>query len=152
MSALPMPTPDSGSWIDLCGAPSQALQDRCQERVSQHLQKGDYSVSSIAAIAALRPAMLDRSLVIGEKDYEALRRLCQVWDVDLRPSPITSHRPLVGPLIVAMKKLLFPVLRVFLKDTLRQQRDFNSQTLVLLTQLCNRISSSSQETFPDTSR
>ena len=81
-------------------------------------------------------------LQVSNDQLEKLRRLCQVWDVDIRPGEITSHRPIIGRVIVAGKKLLFPVIRALLKNYLSQQREFNAAAISLLADLCSRNSAS----------
>lgn len=84
----------------------------------------------------MEPGVLKSTLKASDVELEALRRLCQIWDVDLKQPAITSHRKFIGPIIVAAKRIVFPILRTFMRDTLRQQRDFNAQAIALLMQLC----------------
>ena len=92
----------------------------------------------LPVLAAELDAVHDRKADPDDPSLDKLRRLCQLWDVDLRCSGITSHRPVLGPFIVAMKKLFYPFLRVFLKDALQQQRDFNAAAVSLLADLASK--------------
>ena len=82
---------------------------------------------------------LKKKCSISPAKLEKLRELCALWDVDLKPAKITSHRKFIGPLIVGVKKALFPIVRVFLKDFLRQQRSFNGAVVAALSDVSNDI-------------
>jgi hypothetical protein len=71
-----------------------------------------------------------------------LRRLCQIYGVRIRPETITSHRKIIGPVIVAVKKVLFRVVEGLLGKTIKHQRDFNAEVVALLTDLCNEAGAS----------
>ncbi|MCB0353122.1 MAG: hypothetical protein KDD64_06335, partial [Bdellovibrionales bacterium] len=75
---------------------------------------------------------------VSDEVLEKLRRLCQLWNVRLLPQEkITSHRPLIGPVIVAVKKAIFPIVRYILKDVLHQQRSFNAAAIQLLAEIAS---------------
>lgn len=103
------------------------------------LRRGD-----LEYISNLRLSLLDRELSVSDDTLERLRALCALWEVDLKPGAITSHRKLIGPIIVAAKKLAFPILRAFLKDSFRRQRDFNAAVVVLLSDLARKIDNPGQ--------
>jgi hypothetical protein len=63
--------------------------------------------------------------------------LCQIYSVDIKEREISSHRRFVGPCIVAVKKVLFKIVKVLLGPTFKHQRDFNAVTVSLLIDLCN---------------
>ena len=81
--------------------------------------------------------VIPKSLSLDPIRLEKLRRLCQLWEVDIRIGEITSHRKYIGPVIVKAKQLMFPVMRFMLKDLIREQRDFNSASIQLMASLCN---------------
>ena len=89
--------------------------------------------------------LCDGSLKLSKKRLEKLRRLCQLWEVNLKPAEITSHRKVIGPLIVAVKKLVYPILKVLLKETIKQQRDFNAAAVALIADLANESENQSEE-------
>ncbi len=84
-------------------------------------------------------------LHISEKKLEKLRILCQLWDLKLSPREISSHRKFIGPIIVTVKKKLFPIFQFFLKDLIRQQRDFNATTIRLMAEICQEESKSESQ-------
>ena len=69
---------------------------------------------------------------------EAFRQCCLAWEAD-RPAPLTSHRPILGKVIIAVKKALRWSLRFLNEPFLARQRDFNWNLLVVLRNLLERI-------------
>ena len=125
-----------GSWIRIEGADQPELAGRLKARLDRKVRADEVNLDEIRRVEKLTflPA---GKIELGGESLDKLRRLCQLWDIDLRCQGISSHRPLIGPLIVAIKKLLYPVLKVFLKDTLQQQRDFNAAAVSLLADLAS---------------
>ncbi|MEZ5331465.1 MAG: hypothetical protein R2991_05315 [Thermoanaerobaculia bacterium] len=62
----------------------------------------------------------------------------EVWESD-RPFPITSGRRVVGPLVVALKKLLRPLWRAPLGDLLERQRAYNVELIARIEELHRRL-------------
>ena len=70
---------------------------------------------------------------------DKFRIACSRWDVHLKPpSSITSHRPLIGPIIVMVKKAIYPILRNLLKDFTREQREFNAASLAIMAEMTQK--------------
>lgn len=123
-------------WIEVCGSDRAELGTEVRQRVASKISQGRFRSEDVDYIARIDRRLVEGTLNIDAVRLEKLRRLCQLWEVELKIGEITSHRKLVGPLIVACKKLLLPMLRMLFKDTLRQQRDFNAAAISLLTELC----------------
>ena len=67
---------------------------------------------------------------------DKFRVACGRWKVDLKPpQAISSHRPIIGPVIVFAKKMIYPILRNLLRDYTREQKEFNAATLAILAEL-----------------
>lgn len=113
------------------------LLEQIDQQVTGRIASKDYSEDDLYYVKKVDLRLSKGSLDISDKELERLRLLCSLWDVDLRPAQITSHRPVIGPLIVAAKRIMFPILKVFLKDLIRQQKDFNAATIMLLSDLAN---------------
>lgn len=128
---------NSVDWILHGKVVQDELVSCVRERVAQHVQDGHYSVDEVRYIAAINEMPVKGAVNISSERLEKLRRLCQVWEVDLRFNNITSHRPLIGPIIVAIKKLFYPIIRAIFKDYIRQQKEFNAATIALLADLSN---------------
>ena len=123
---------EEGSWITVCGSAAPALEQELARVVTEKIQAGVYQRDEIRRIEKLDLSVSKGRLDISDDTLDKLRRLCQLWDIDIRSAEITSHRKFIGPFIVAAKRLVYPVLRTFLKDTLSQQRDFNATVISLL--------------------
>lgn len=124
------------SWIT--GAADGSLEEKIEALVQQRISKGEYKSEDARYIEKLPVSIVGGALAVDDRVLEKLRRLCQLWDVEMKPVKITSHRKVIGPFIVFAKKLIFPLLKVFLKEPLRQQRDFNAAAIALLAELSNQ--------------
>ena len=127
----------AGSWLKICGSAEPELAGRLTARLARKIKANQVNIDEIRRVEKLTFLSGGRT-ELSDDSLDKLRRLCQLWDVDLRCSGITSHRPVIGPCVVAMKKLLYPFLRVFLKDALQQQREFNAAAVSLLADLASR--------------
>ena len=123
------------SWLSVCASEAPELEHKLAESVRLKVQAGKFEQRDIEYLARLKRPLVDGTLAISDQRLEMLRRLCQLWEVDIKQGKITSHRKIVGPLIVAFKRALFPLLRVLLRDFIKQQRDFNSAAISLLADL-----------------
>jgi len=137
------------SWISFGGVSSggqeperlqaaAGLAQALERRVADKIAAGKYKREDVHYVRDVTFMPVQEALQLSTDRLEKLRRLCQLWEVDLKPPrEISSHRPLIGPIIVGAKKLFFPILRVFLKETLRKQRDFNAAAIALLADVAN---------------
>ncbi|NLF24908.1 MAG: hypothetical protein GX589_04525 [Deltaproteobacteria bacterium] len=125
-------------WIKVAGADDPLLESELDQKVEAAVRAGKYSQGDVAYIARMNLNISPGRLEVSDHTLHQLRSLCQLWDVDIRLREIKSHRPLVGPIIVALKRMLYPALRVLLKDFIRQQRSFNAAVVALLGDLSNR--------------
>ena len=126
-------------WIKVLGAEDPALESSLCSAVSKKIESGEFTQKDIDYISKLERPLLPGELSVSTSRLEKIRRLCQLWDVDLKVPQIESHRKIVGPVIVAAKKMMIPVLRVIFKDMIRQQRDFNAAAIKLFAELSNEI-------------
>lgn len=130
------------SPIVVCGDPGDELYKELKKSVTNKIEQNKLKADELKYIERLN-LMPTRdhsgeSIDIDPKYIERLKTLCQLWDIDLRVDNISSHRPFIGPVIVAFKKFIFSILRVLLKNTLRQQRDFNAGVINLLSELSKK--------------
>jgi hypothetical protein len=123
-------------WIRVTGSADRQLEEILARRVDTRIAAGDYTSADINGVGELHRLGGHGPLALSPETLNHLRRLCQLWEVDLKPSPkITSHRKIIGPFIVFVKKLAFPVVRFFMRETLKQQRDFNGAVLEAVARL-----------------
>lgn len=109
-----------------------------KERVSAQIKKGKYTKEDVEYVKNLDLFPLKDASNLDNEMLERLRRISEVWEVKLGYDEITSHRPVVGKLIVAVKKLIFPLVSLVLKKPLEQQRRFNAEVVSLLAKLASR--------------
>ncbi len=114
------------------------LERSLQGRVREKIASGSFKEGDVRYVQDVTFLPVRHRLNVSNEVLERLRRLCQLWEVDLvAPRKLSSHRKFIGPLIVAAKRCMFPILRVFFKDTLRRQRDFNAQVIATLAELAS---------------
>jgi hypothetical protein len=134
------------SWLNIRGKDAPDIAEALEQSVNAKVAAGKFRREDIEYIARIDRQLVKGTLDVSDSRLEKLRRLCQLWEVDLKAGEITSHRRIIGPFIVAFKKLLLPMVRVLFKDTLRQQRDFNAATISLLTELSQEKKANSSRT------
>lgn len=114
------------------------LEIKARERVAKFLAEGEFTDNDIRFVRAFALPAASGELKVSDALLEKLRRVAQVWDVELKQKEFTSHRAhLIGKLIVTVKKFLFPIIKFFLNDTLRQQRDYNAAVLRCLVEIAS---------------
>ena len=90
-----------------------------------------YTTAEIAQLEQLNSSVLPRGFELSLDDTETLRALAKFSQTTLRPAAeIRSHRPYIGRLIVALKRLSWPLVQLHLKDTIAGIREFNSRLVV----------------------
>lgn len=127
----------SEDWICVPDGKNKEVQDYCEAAAAKRLETGDYSIDNVKYVEKVRLDIVDGSLNVSDERLEKLRALCQLWNVDIVNREISSHRPVIGKFIVAGKRLIFPILRAFLKDFVRQQRAFNARAVSLIAEIAN---------------
>lgn len=105
---------------------SSNLEDKLNSQLkSRILNSQDYDQTEIHSIEALEHRLFPKNFLLKKDDNEQLRRLASLSRVAVKPpSEITSHRPLIGPLVVLFKKLTWPIIAFHMKDTLKALEDF----------------------------
>ena len=123
------------TWLKVCGAEREDIAHELEGAVAAKISAGKFRAADVEYIARIDRGLVDGALEVSDSRLEMLRRLCRLWEVDLKAGEISSHRKILGPFIVAFKRLLLPMVRALFKDTLRQQRDFNAAAIAMLTEL-----------------
>ena len=86
-----------------------------------------YTKEEIQEIESNSTALFPKDFVVDEQLTNEMRALCMLSQAKLKPArQITSHRKFLGPLIVALKRITFPFIRVHLEDTYKGIEQFNS--------------------------
>lgn len=121
------------NWINSCIATN--FDKQIEDLVKEQINRGAYNPKDIEYISNLKKPIIQDSANINQARLETLRRLCQLWCVDIKISDFSSHRKFIGPIIINLKKITYPIFRLILKDFIKQQRDFNSEVILLLADL-----------------
>jgi hypothetical protein len=106
---------------------------RVRARLADRVAGGILDPQEVERVSATRL----HTFAGDETASEIFRRCCVTWEVD-RAAPITSHRPLIGPLLVAVKRMVRRALRFQTEAQLSRQRDFNWNLLLVLRELLER--------------
>jgi hypothetical protein len=133
------------SWLDVMSEPAPLLQSTLEKRVAARLESKQFRADEIEYVRGANFSPIQGTLNVSEPELNILRRMCQAWEVELRAGKISSHRPIIGPVIVRIKRMLFPLVHVFLKDFVKQQKDFNSSALALMGTLLSERDKNSQK-------
>lgn len=129
----------SDCWVVSHGEAAPELAALLSARVTARIQAGDFLPDTIKYFQEVSFKPVPGDLTVSDTRLEQLQKLCQLWDVRLRPKEVTSHRRLLGPIIVAAKRLAYPVLGAFLKESFHQQRSFNAAAIALLAELSQEV-------------
>jgi hypothetical protein len=122
----------SYNWLEITGLADPERASALSARVQQRIQSGAFKKADCDYIKRLPARLTPGDLQLSDLQLERLRQVCQRAEVQLMPMKITSHRRWIGPIIVASKRILFSILKVLLKDTIRRQNDFNSAVISYL--------------------
>lgn len=107
-----------------------SLETRAKSALEQRLNSAhNYTAQEIAEVGSLERKLFP-SCVIDKETTEVFRRLCVLSNIKLVPSSeIRSHRKFIGPVIVAVKKLSYPMIRVHLKGIFEALEEFCAWSL-----------------------
>jgi hypothetical protein len=119
-------------WIK---SPVEISSESLSEKVAARIARGEFEEKDLNYISNYQLALLKKTLSIPDKQLELLREVAKKYDVKLKAADFTSHRPFIGPVIVALKKAVSPFVRAILGETLNSQRAFNAAVVEFLTSL-----------------
>ena len=127
----------SQSWLTVCGEGDVALEAELATQIATLEAEGQIPAHERERLAGLSLGISTGAFVTSPKRLELLRNLCQLYSAGIRAEKFTSHRPVIGPVIVLVKKRLYPIVSALLGPSFRFQRDFNAGVIRLLGDLCN---------------
>ncbi len=107
---------------------SNSLEQRALGRLEKRLrEQPELTASEIVKVAELDKSLFPKDFEISEEARESLRVLCSYSRCELRSGrDIRSHRRFIGPAIVFLKRLSWPLIRFHLKDTFESMQLFHS--------------------------
>lgn len=127
----------SSEWLTVCGESGGELASALADKVAALKRSGAFTDTDQMLVERMNYSVAKNGFSTSPERMELLRRLCQIYSIDVRPAQPTSHRKILGPVIVAVKKIIFPVVKALLGPTFKHQKDFNAVVVCLLTDLCN---------------
>ena len=119
------------------GAPTDStvdvarLMEEIRERVRQRRASGFYSEEEVRRIAQIELEVTEVAPGFQSEIEHHLAALNDTWDTAGEPV-ITSHRRILGPVIVGVKRLLRRLTKPYITLVLARQVEFNSTLLHLL--------------------
>ena len=115
------------------GLPNVAdLNARIDQNLARRLRVvTDYSDQELHDIAEYSVRLFPRDFALTQLETDDFRALCAYSQVTLKlPLQIRSHRKWIGPIIVRLKRLMLPLLRFQLKDTLKGIQEFHCRSVI----------------------
>ena len=125
------------NWLSVCGEKDDNLEAELVASATQMQSQAGMPSGEVARVAGISTAIATGNFSVTPERLELLRSLCHLYSAGIRAEKISSHRPIVGPIIVFIKKAVFRVVSGLLGPTFRYQRDFNAAVIRLLGDLCN---------------
>lgn len=122
-----------GPSFRIAGEIGRGVVEKVRARLADRLARGILDRDEIARVST----MPLRTFAGGDAASEIFRRCCVTWEVDRVPA-LTSHRPLIGPLLVGIKRVARRLLRFQTEAQFSRQRDFNWNLLLVLRELLER--------------
>lgn len=109
--------------------------------LSQRLHgNAQYSEEEIERVSTLSSRLFPANFEISTKDSEQMRALCMLSKAELHSaSKISSHRPLLGRLIVPVKRFFWNILSAQLRDSFAGVQEFQMWAVVNQAKLLTRI-------------
>ena len=104
----------------------EEIMKEIQRRVLEKKQAGIYSDEEIQRITELKQDLSPKKNERYSEMNLHLRKLHHNWDVAASAAIITSHRKILGPFMVALKKLGFRTLLFFGSAFFTRQTEYNA--------------------------
>lgn len=124
-------------WFLIGGNSAPEIAKSIREAVRNDVTSGAMPADEEARIAAFSTSLSHGSFVASPERIELIRSLCQLYGRGVQAQKIQSHRKMIGPAIVAVKKVIHRLLLALLGASFSFQREFNAHVIRLLSDLCN---------------
>lgn len=139
MPSLNRPLLNNKSFKDLSDRAAANLQNRLRQHAS-------YTNEEIAEISKKNGRLFPRDFQLSTDGTNRFRALCQLSNIQLRPSrQITSHRRYVGWLVVLVKKLTWPLVQFHLKEPFAGIQEFSSWAVTTMAKQHSELAALRQE-------
>ncbi len=137
ISSLAMANSNQDEWLSVCGERDENLEREIIAAVTLMQEQAGMPCGEPARVGGVSTAIATGNFSVTPERLELLRSLCHLYSAGIRAEKISSHRRIIGPVIVFVKKALFRVVSGLLGPSFRYQRDFNAGVIRLLGDLCN---------------
>ena len=127
----------ANGWLRVGEHTDPTLESALRSAVKSWAESGAMPPNEPERVAGISTAIASQSFTTSAERLEMLRSLCQIYSAGIRAAKITSHRPVIGPVIVFVKKVLFRSVAALLGPSFERQREFNAGVIRLLGDLCN---------------
>ena len=125
-TAVESPLVVNAPGIDLAEL-NRSLEETLRARVTA---SEEYTWSETKDIAALQRTLFPKCFEVESAPLERLRVLARLYRCEIQPPhAINSHRKFIGPLIVAVKKMVWPLINLHMEPCLDQLQEFHSHLL-----------------------
>jgi len=124
-------------WFSVAGKHDESLAAALNSQLERWKQEGAMPPNEPERVGSLSTAIAKGDFTTSSKRLELLRELCHIYSAGIRAEKIASHRRIIGPCIVAIKRVLFRAVSTLLGPSFERQRDFNAGVIRLLGDLCN---------------
>jgi hypothetical protein len=124
-------------WLSINGQRDLNLEQSLSKAVRSWVESGAMPPNEPDRVGRVSTAIAPQSFTTSPERLEMLRSLCQIYSAGIKAAKITSHRPVIGPVIVFVKKILFRSVAALLGPSFERQREFNAGVIRLLGDLCN---------------
>lgn len=121
---------------------SEDLEARARATLERRLEGStDYTADEIERVHTLKPNLFPQHFELSTAYADHFRALAKLSQQTLKPNgKISSHRKYIGPVIVFLKKLSWPLIRIHLKDHFQGIEDFCQWSLSLAGKQAQEIS------------
>jgi hypothetical protein len=109
------------SGVDTPAEVEQSVSLRLQKRLGEH-----YTTSEIEHISAMDSSLFPLDFELDETTSNTFRSLTRLSHCALKPAHLRSHRTIIGPVIVAIKKLTWKLVKVHLEHAFDGLQEFCS--------------------------
>lgn len=124
-------------WFSIGGQPAPDVAKRIQNAVRNDISAGVMPADEEARVAAFSTSLSHGTFSASPERINLLRSLCQLYGRGVQAQTIKSHRRVIGPFIVAVKKIMQRLLLALLGPSFAFQREFNAHVIRLLADLSN---------------
>jgi len=118
----------------IAGDAGRGVAEKVRARLADRRARGLVDPEEVERVSSMKLNTFARDSVASE----VFRRCCVTWEVDLVP-PISSHQPVIGFLLVAVKRVVRRLLRFQNEAQFARQRHFNWNLLLVLRELLEKV-------------